>query len=313
MTRFIHDQFAKDYLEELLKAYGKVEASSRVAGEVREIDVLFTPFPEQNANIELLGLLGKLAATSAIFEPYRNPASKEEICDCLLKLLEVRGAWQREAKRNQIKITEIETPKLWILTPTASKNLLSGFTGFNGIENPDSLPGIYYLPASLRTAIIVIHQLPRTQETLWLRLLGRGKVQRQAIDELAALPLDQAYVKTTVELLYNLQENLSANKSPKTETEDRELIMRLAPLYQQKQEMVRQQGLQQGLQEGLQQGLQQEKRLIIRLLNRRIGEIDSSFIQRIERLSIEQIEELGEALLDFTAITDLEIWLQFVN
>jgi hypothetical protein len=42
MTRFIHDQFAKDYLEELLKAYGKVEAPSRVAGEVREIDVLFT-------------------------------------------------------------------------------------------------------------------------------------------------------------------------------------------------------------------------------------------------------------------------------
>lgn len=79
MTRFIHDQFAKDYLEELLKAYGKVEASSRVAGEVREIDVLFTPFPEQNADIESLGLLGKLATTPAIFEPYRNPASKEGI------------------------------------------------------------------------------------------------------------------------------------------------------------------------------------------------------------------------------------------
>ena len=74
----------------LLKAYGKVEAPSCVAGEVREIDVLFTPFPEQNANLESLGLLGKLATTPAIFEPYRNPASKEEICDCLLKLLEVR-------------------------------------------------------------------------------------------------------------------------------------------------------------------------------------------------------------------------------
>lgn len=42
MTRFIHDQFAKDYLEELLKPYGEVQGSSRVAGEVREIDVLFS-------------------------------------------------------------------------------------------------------------------------------------------------------------------------------------------------------------------------------------------------------------------------------
>ncbi|MEH1918102.1 hypothetical protein [Nostoc sp.] len=42
MTRFIHDQFAKDYLEELLKPYGEVRGSSRVVGEVREIDVLFS-------------------------------------------------------------------------------------------------------------------------------------------------------------------------------------------------------------------------------------------------------------------------------
>ncbi len=31
MTRFIHDQFAKDYLEALLKSYGEVQAPLRVA------------------------------------------------------------------------------------------------------------------------------------------------------------------------------------------------------------------------------------------------------------------------------------------
>ena len=263
MTRFIHDQFAKDYLEELLKAYGKVEAPSRVAGEVRQIDVLFTPFPEQNANLKSLGLLGKLATTPAIFEPYRNPASQEEICDCLLKLLEVRGALQREAKRNQTNIIETQIPKLWILTPTASKNLLSGF---NGTPKPDSLPGIYYLPQSLR------------------------------IDELAALPSNQPYVKITLELLYNLQQNLRINQS--SPTEDRELIMRLAPLYQQDRELAKQEG---------------EQRLIIRQLNRRIGEIESSLIQRVQALSVDKLEELGEALLDFTSIGDLENWLQSVN
>ena len=201
MTRFIHDQFAKDYLEELLKPYGEVQAASQVAGEIREIDVLFTPFPTQTTNVELLGLLGKLATTPAIFEPFRNPASTEEICDCLLKSLEVRSALQRAAKREQTTKVKIEIPKLWILTPTASRNIISGFSG---ITKPDSLPGIYYLAKSLHAAIVVIHQLPQTQETLWLKLLGRGTVQKRAIDELAALPLNQPYVKITLELLYNL-------------------------------------------------------------------------------------------------------------
>jgi hypothetical protein len=290
MTRFIHDQFAKDYLEELLKPFGEVQAASQVAGEIREIDVLFTPFPNQTTNVELLGLLGKLATTPAIFEPFRNPASTEEICDCLLKSLEVRGALRRAAKREQTNKTKIEIPKLWILTPTASRNIISGFSE---TTKPDSLPGIYYLAKSLHAAIVVIHQLPQTQETLWLRLLGRGTVQKRAIDELAALPLNQPYVKITLELLYNLQKNLKINQS--SQTEDQELIMRLAPLYQQDRELAKQEG---------------EQRLIIRLLNRRIGEIDSSLIQKVQELPVEKLEELGEALLDFTSVTDLENWLK---
>jgi hypothetical protein len=297
MTRFIHDQFAKDYLEELLKPFGEVQAASQVAGEIREIDVLFTPFPNQTTNVELLGLLGKLATTPAIFEPFRNPASTEEICDCLLKSLEVRSALRRAAKREQTNKTKIEIPKLWILTPTASRNIISGFSE---TTKPDSLPGIYYLAKSLQAAIVVIHQLPQTQETLWLRLLGRGTVQKRAIDELAALPLNQPYVKITLELLYNLQKNLKINQS--SQTEDQELIMRLAPLYQQDRELAKQ--------EGLQEGLQKEKRLIIRQLNRRIEEIDSLLIQKVQELTVEKLEELGEALLDFTSVTDLETWLQ---
>jgi flagellar biosynthesis/type III secretory pathway protein FliH len=111
---------------------------------------------------------------------------------------------------------------------------------------------------------------------------------------------------------------LRINQSPEIETEDRELIMRLAPLYQQERELARQEGLQQGLQEGLQEGeqrgLQQgEQLLIIRQLNRRIGTMDSSLIQQVQKLPVAQLEELGEALLDFTSVTDLQTWLQSVS
>ncbi len=48
---------------------------------------------------------------------------------------------------------------------------------------------------------------------------------------------------------------------------------------------------------------------MIRLLNRRLGEIDASLTQQVRRLSIAQLETLGEALLDFSGVADLQAWL----
>lgn len=297
MTRFIHDKFAKDYLEELLKDYGEVKASEKVSGEIKEIDVLFTPAKQKSANIQVLGLLGRFAEHPAIIEPYRNPASSDEICDCLLKLLEIKALLRREAKANKIKLQESEIPKLWILTPTISETRLSSF---GTVQKQGWLSGVHFLADALRTVIVAIHQLPQTPETLWLRLLGRGSVQSQAIIELQALPLDHPYQKATLELVYNLRENLKVNQE--LEADDRELIMRLEPLYQRNREQAKEEGRQEGRQEG-------EQQLIIRLLNRRIGKIDALLIERIAGLSIEQLENLGEALLDFSSVADLETWL----
>ncbi len=289
MTRFVHDEFAKDYLEELLKPYGEVKSSQKVSGEIKEIDVLFTPLAEQTSNLELLGLLGRVAEFPAILEPFRNAASSDEICDCLQKLLEVKALLRREAKANKTKLQESDIPKLWVLTPTASPTILSSF---NVNQKSGWLPGIYFLGDALRTAIVAIHQLPQTSETLWLRILGRGSTQSQAILELSALPLNHPYKQATLELVYNLRENLRINQN--LESDDRELIMRLEPLYQQDRERAKQEG---------------QQDLILRLLNRRFGEIDVALIERIRGLSIEQLSLLAEALLDFSVVADLEAWL----
>jgi len=280
MTRFIHDQFAKDYLEELLKPYGNVQAPSRVAGEVREIDVLFSPSAEQTTNLETLGLLGRFAKFPAILEPYRNAASKEEICDCLLKLLEVRGALQREANRNNTSVQDSTVPKLWILTPTASATLLSGF---GAVKGGDWLPGVHFMAEYLRTAIVAIHQLPRTQETLWLRILGRGTVQKQAIDELEALPSNHPFRRATLELLYNLRQNLRVNQSP--EDDDRELIMRLEPLYQQDREQAKLEG---------------ERLVVENLLRVRFGSLDNELKAIISPLLALLPEEFTPLLMQLS-------------
>ena len=60
------------------------------------------------------------------------------------------------------------------------------------------------------------------------------------------------------------------------------------------------------LQKGNKQG---EERTIIRQLNRRFGEIYSSLTDRIRVLSVEKLDDLAEALLDFSEVADLVTWL----
>lgn len=53
-----------------------------------------------------------------------------------------------------------------------------------------------------------------------------------------------------------------------------------------------------------------ERSLILRLLTRRVGELPQQVCERVETLSLEQLENLGEALLDFTSMADLQAWLE---
>ena len=64
---------------------------------------------------------------------------------------------------------------------------------------------------------------------------------------------------------------------------------------------------QEARQEGEQAG---EVRLVLRLLSKRFGKISDHRIQVINRLTLEQLDDLGEALLDFCEVSDLEQWLQ---
>ena len=54
----------------------------------------------------------------------------------------------------------------------------------------------------------------------------------------------------------------------------------------------------------------QTQQIVKRQLHRRIGEIDSSLIHQVEALPIEVLEELTDALLDFSTIADFEQWLE---
>ncbi len=306
MTRTYHDLFAKQHLEALLEPVGTVTTSRKVISETREIDVWFVPHPEPQSTLNQLGILGRMVRQSCAIEPFHNAVQSHEIDSCIGKRVNVTEELRRQAKRETQSLSEQDLPRLWILSPTVSKRTLQGFSAVVLKNWPK---GFYFLPTEQRTAVVALHQLPVTEETLWLRLMARGKVQRQAISELLALSINHPMRQNTIEHLAVLRINLNVVQN--LSKDERALAMNLSPVYEKWRQETLQEGRQEGRQEGMQLGLYQgERSLVLRLLSRRIGNLTPNVVSRVEALSLPQLEMLGEAPLDFTSLDDLMAWLQ---
>lgn len=301
MTRQVHDQLAKEYLEELLKPLGKVETSKDVKSEVQEIDVWFIP-TTTSTNSEL-GLLGKMAVTSCLFEPYRNAPNEVEIRTCLLKLYSIQGDLLREAKREKRSISEQELPLLWILTPTCSERILAGF-GAQTKEKWET--GVYFLPKYQKTAIVAINQLPITEDTLWLRVMGRGKTQTEAITQVVKLSENNHKWERLVEIFASWRKNLELNSN--VSDEERELIMSLSPAYLKQREEWKQEGIEEGRQQGQKDG---QRLMIESLLAVRFGNLDEELSAIVSPLMELSLTERTQLLLNLSNLSRQELLARF--
>ncbi|MDT9200487.1 MAG: hypothetical protein P5687_20650 [Limnospira sp. PMC 1042.18] len=108
-----------------------------------------------------------------------------------------------------------------------------------------------------------------------MRILGTGRVQKQALQELYQLPGDNPTRETTLELLYNLRAMLEARQN--LDPEERELIMELSPLYLQRLQTVKEEGIQQGVQQG-------QRSLLESMLQVKFGAVDAELAEIIDRL-----------------------------
>ncbi|EGJ28768.1 MULTISPECIES: DUF4351 domain-containing protein [Moorena] len=83
-------------------------------------------------------------------------------------------------------------------------------------------------------------------------------------------------------------------------------VMQESVIYQK----IIQKGHKLGLLEGKREGRQEEGySIVIRQLTRRFGSVSDQLQQGIQKLSVAQLEELSEALLDFETVTDIAVWL----
>src|SRR6185312_5468360 len=76
-------------------------------------------------------------------------------------------------------------PVLWVLSAGRPSSANEAF----GFQPAESWPaGVYRAPRGFHAGLVVVRELPKTRDPLLLRLLGAGKVFREALAELAALP-----------------------------------------------------------------------------------------------------------------------------
>ena len=281
MTRFPYDQFAKDYLEELLQPLGKIETSKAVPAEIREIDVYFAPSPQSSTDAIQLGLLGRIANTSALIEPFRGAVKISEIRSCMNKLFYIIADVERQNKRDNTSTREENLPLLWILSPTVSTAILDGFKASLDEENWGT--GVHFLGEHLKTVIVAIHQLPQTPETLWLRLLGKGRVQQQAIEELNMLPQNNPLRDKAIDLLLSLKTQIEIKQVPNEE--DREVLMNLSPIYLERLAEAEQKG---------------QRTVIENLLKAKFGNLDDELNSIVQPLLALTPEEFSPLLLQLS-------------
>ena len=142
-----------------------------------------------------------------------------------------------------------------------------------------------------------------------MRPSDRPKVKAECLRLLASLRLDPAratligvfiesYLSLTAQEMRQYERTL-AQFTPRERNE----TMELTTSWQRE-------GLMEGRTRGIEEGRTQGKEtLVARQLRRRLGSVPAAAGARLAALSAEQLDDLGEALLDFGAVADLEEWL----
>jgi len=130
--------------------------------------------------------------------------------------------------------------------------------------------------------------------------------------------LNSAETETEFRLKLDLVEAILVNKFPQLSIDEvlqmmnlREADVTQTRFYQEVLQIGRLEGSQQGMQQG-------EANMVIRLLTRRCGNLTPAQVQKVRSLSLDQLDALGDALLDFKHLPDLENWfssndLDFLN
>ncbi|HMU41640.1 MAG TPA: hypothetical protein PKE31_21710 [Pseudomonadota bacterium] len=194
----LHDLLCKHLLREALDPISNVELEKPVAPlDEQRIDVyceLRSELPPIDA-LPHLGLVRRMAELErrCMIEPFSATPTAESIEEILRKKFNLHHGLKKAAKGEPSA-----RPVLWVLSPGRSVDVIHGYVGLQAADWPR---GFYCCAPELKMWIVVLAELPKTTETLLLRLLGSATMQCEALRELDALPLSLAQRQPWIDIL----------------------------------------------------------------------------------------------------------------
>ena len=141
-----------------------------------------------------------------------------------------------------------------------------------------------------------------------IQLILASESQAVAIAKQLEDKLEQEVDHDIQDRVLEFIETVLVYKFPKLNRQEIEAMFTYSDL---KQTRVYQEAREEGEQRGLKQGLAKgQATMLLRMLNRKFGQLTPRLRGRINKLSVKQLESLAEAVFDLETISDLTNWLQ---
>jgi len=241
------DQLVKQLARGGFSAGGHVETDAEASPDAQRIDLWFMPDSARAPRaLAPLGLLGRMGRTACTLEAFHRTPVGDLVADCIAR----HRFFCRELHRRKPRPP---MPTQWILCAGRPSTALTGLD----LHRAPRSRGIYDAARLWRTRLVVVCELPRTRDTLLVRLMGAGKTLAQAIADLRALPPEAPEYRLALPILIRLRIEIPADPAKQTKS-DREFLMTtqevdkyLADI----EERARTEGQKKGLAEGQKKGL----------------------------------------------------------
>lgn len=259
-----YDQFAKQMTRAALGPGGTVHTDEEVSPDVGRIDVWFTPHDrEATRALATLGMLGRIGRAACTLEAFHQTPDPLEVMDCISK----HHSFRRLLARRD---PHLPLPLQWIVSAGCPVGALAGLACA-----PCSAwgPGVHDAPPLLHTRVVVVSELPRTRDTLMLRLMGAGRVLADAVADLRDLGEDALESALALPILLRL--NIDAEvRAMEVSPEDKEFLMITQDIVDEYIQKQRTEGRTEGREEGFASA-------VIRVYTRRFGAPPADVAARI--------------------------------
>lgn len=293
--RFRFDQLAKQLATAFLEGCGETNTDQEVLTDSQHIDIVHVPAPDASERRARLGLLGRMTASTCLVEPFHDPPDEEAVRDCTRKHLSFHRVRINAAQAALSAKSMVLLAPCWILSSGRPAAVLTKF-GFSPIL--DWPAGSYEAPPGFGLRMVVLTELPRTRDTLLVRLFGRGRVLRDALQDLVALPEGTWEREVALPPIKLLRFEIPEDPHKRT-AEEEEFVVTAQELM----EAFETKAMQKGRAEGWLAPLAHQ---FERRLGRRLREDERALLQ--ERTQALGPDRVGDVVLDLSADA-LAAWL----